>query len=223
MNKTLSIVIPVYNKFAFTKSCLNDLFKLPDNIEIIVIDNNSSDDTKTELSKIDKLNFKYIRNEENIYHSKACNQGYALASAPNVLFLNNDIRVKENKDWTLEILKYCDDAIVGPTMGLLDNNLNFIKEQNKELIGNSYLSGWCIASSKKNWDKLDLGNGQIWNEEFPFYYNDTDIGFRCKKANIKLKVISIPVVHFGKVSAAQLNVHKLYTDARKVFIKKWGK
>lgn len=224
----LSIIIPIFNKYAFTKSCLNDLFKLSDDHEIIVVDNASSDESYAELSKIDKPNFKLIRNEVNNFHSKGCNQGYQVASSENILFMNNDIKVKSNhENWTDSLIKYCEDDkynIFGPTMGLLDKDLNFVKEANEMMSGNSYISGWFIAGNKKHWKKLELSDGEVWNEKFPMYFNDGDLCFRARKKNVKLDVVPIKdVIHFGKVSSVQLNVNKLYNEGRSVFLSKWGK
>lgn len=231
--KHLSIVIPVYNKWNFTKACLTDLCQLPFDHEVIIIDNASSDETQKEMVELMKtlprrVTLVYIRNEENTWHSKACNQGYRLATGENVLFLNNDIRVKSNHEgWTQAIVDACQSTsgIVGPTMGQLDNNLNFVKEANQQLTGNSYLGGWCIAASKEVWKKLDVdGTGQIWNEKFPFYFNDTDLSFRARKHQVPLTVIPLlEVTHFGKISAAQVNIHKLYNEGRQVFLKNWSK
>lgn len=224
----LTIIIPVFNKIAYTLSALKALSKLSEAHEIIIIDNGSTDETQFELSKINNSNIKYIRNEENTFHSKACNQGFRVSTGDNILFLNNDIRIKSNhNNWAEPIIAACNsvNGLVGPTMGQLDNNLNFIKESNQQLSGNSYIGGWCIAANREIWNKLDIdGNGQIWNEEFPFYFNDTDLSFRARKNNIPLTVVPLPdVVHFGKISAAQINIHKLYTDGRKVFLKNWSK
>jgi GT2 family glycosyltransferase len=236
MNKILSIIIPVFNKFAFTKACLNDLSKLPNDHEIIIIDNASIDETNTEIIKIlDQCDIdasicrmNYFKNSENVFHSRACNQGFQKARGENILFLNNDIRVRSNHaNWTKSIIDACNsiNGLVGPTMGQLDNNLNFIKEANKQLTGNSYLGGWCIAAKRDVWENLKIGDtDQIWNEDFPFYFNDTDLSFRAREKNIPLTVISLPdIVHFGKISAAQINVHKLYTEGRQIFVKKWKK
>jgi GT2 family glycosyltransferase len=222
--KKLSIIIPVFNKFNFTLSCINGLFKsnIANQLEIIIVDNASSDNTQKELSQIKQDNFIYIRNEENLFHSKGCNVGYQKSSGDNILFLNNDIKIKSN-DWAEIILDHCNDAIVGPTMGQLDNNFNFIREANKQLEGNVYISGWCIASSRSNCNKLDIdGKGQIWNEKFPFYWNDTDLSWRARKTGLKLMVMNIPLVHFGKISSSQLNVQKLYLEGRKTFLNKWA-
>lgn len=232
MPKILSIVIPVYNKFNFTKSCLNDLLHLPMDHEIIIVDNGSSDDTQKELN--DNKEIVYHRNLENLGFAKACNIGYGLAAAPNVLFLNNDVRVKSNKDfWTKPLLEKCANYLVGPTMGQLDSQLNFVQEANKILSGKSYMSGWCLASSKDIWERLKIARTpllieapaapQIFSEEFGLaYFEDTDLSFRARQLEIKMEVVDIPVVHFGKQTSAQLNTRQLYQQARKIFVKKWS-
>lgn len=228
--KILSIVIPVYNKYNFTKSCINDLLHLPEDHEIIVVDNGSSDETQQSLDGNKEI--VYHRNTENLGFAKACNIGYGLASAENILFLNNDIRVKDRKDtWTQELIQACPNGLVGPTMGQLDNDLNFVQEANKVLSGKSYMSGWCLAASKSVWGALHVSRGtsgaqmpQIFSEEFGLaYFEDTDLSFRARKLNIPFQVVDIPVVHFGKQTSKQLNTHLLYQSARKIFVKKWSK
>lgn len=60
----LSIIMPVFNKINFTKSALNDLFLLPEDHQIIVVDNGSTDDTAKYLRQIDRPHFGFIRNSE---------------------------------------------------------------------------------------------------------------------------------------------------------------
>jgi len=109
----ISIIIPVFNRWNFTQSCLNSLSNLdPEINEIIIIDNASADETRSKiqeyLTKYD--NIKYIKNEANLFHSTACNQGYELASSDNIIFLNNDIRIRGNiKDWTTHIIQALND------------------------------------------------------------------------------------------------------------------
>jgi len=228
-NKILSIVVLCYNKFNFTRSCLKDLSKLPDDHEIVLINNGSSDETHEEMLCItdvmpglqDKL--VYHKEKVNGGFAYGSNKGYQLATAPNVCFLNNDIRInKDHSTWTQQIIQHCDRYVVGPTMGQLDNRLNFVKEANEVLPGNSYMSGWCIASSKKIWNSI-YGDGKVFDEDFFCYFEDSNLGFICREKGIPFKVVDIPVVHFGKTSSKQLNVPVLYKQAQKIFIKKWSK
>lgn len=246
MTIKLSIVIPVFNKWNFTKSCLNDLSKLPNDHEIVIVDNASTDETNKELSGSTEIT--YIRNDQNLGFAKGCNKGYYHSSATidggSVLFLNNDIRVKhDHETWTKIILDKCHLGLVGPTMGQLDKDLNFVQEANRVLDGKSYMSGWCLASTRKIWntlmiprpkdDRLIVEMGwernndeycQLFSEEFGLaYFEDTDLSFRARKQGIKFEVVDIPVVHFGKQTSQQLNTYQLYKQARQIFVKKWNK
>ena len=90
----------------------------------------------------------------------------------------------------------------------------------------------CIVSSKQILSKLTIPRPesdtteypQVFSEEFGLaYFEDTDLSFRARKLNIPFQVVEIPVVHFGKQTSKQLNTHLLYKNARKIFVKKWGK
>jgi GT2 family glycosyltransferase len=221
-NKVLGIVIPVFNKYHFTKACLNDLSKLPSDHEIIIIDNNSTDETQKALEGSSEIT--YHRNDINHGFAKACNYGYSMSSAANILFLNNDIRVKSDyATWTQPLIEKCSEGLVGPTMGQLNADLKFIKEANEELSGLSYLSGWCVASSKNIWKQFIInGYKGPFSEEFGLaYFEDTDLSFRARQQNIKMQVVQAPVVHFGKQSSKQIDTKLLYSQARNIFVKKW--
>ena len=221
--KNLSIIVLCYNKYNFTKSCLSDLSKLPETVELIFFDNGSTDETQKELQHNPRI--KYIRSDVNLGFAAGCNKSYQVANSSNILFLNNDIRVKNNDDWTLPIideLNKNEPVLIGPTMGQLDNNFNFIQEANKVLTGNVYMSGWCLAGTKTTFNKLIEPPSQgPFCEDYFVYFDDTHMGFLSRKLGIQFKIIEVPIVHFGKVSSKQLNTHQLYQQARKIFISKW--
>jgi GT2 family glycosyltransferase/Flp pilus assembly protein TadD/SAM-dependent methyltransferase len=87
----VSIIIPVFNKVEYTKKCIESIRNNTNNVgyEIIVINNGSTDATTNYLNSI-RSQVKIINNEKNLGFSKACNQGIRDATAPYILFLNND-------------------------------------------------------------------------------------------------------------------------------------
>lgn len=128
-NLCLSIVIPVFNNFNFTKSAVTDLIRLPDDHEIVIVDNGSADETQPYFEQNIDSKIKYIKLDNNTGFAKACNIGYKEAHADNVMFLNNDIRVQSNHEiWTKAIIEECDNFIVGPTLGMIDKTSNYIAE-----------------------------------------------------------------------------------------------
>lgn len=92
----VTIIIISYNKFRYTDVCLETLKKFTQglNYEIIVIDNNSSED-------INFISHKYpevvlIKNKSNRGFAAANNQGVNIANGEYILFLNNDTIFTEN-------------------------------------------------------------------------------------------------------------------------------
>lgn len=228
----LSIVIPVYNNWNFTKAALKDLSKLPsDKVEVIVVDNASTDQTREWSSRRgalddDPASLKVIVNKDNKGFSRASNQGYEMASGEYVLFLNNDIRVKSNyDDWVFDLIDSASDgSLVGPTGGLLDKNLAFVKETDKLEKGNFYMSGWCLCAKKEVFDKLILNTNEFkgpFSNEFTSYFEDTDLSFRAKQLGVDFKIVPVPVHHFGRMTGKKLGLSNIYRKSRNIFVNKW--
>lgn len=228
----LSIIIPVLNKCHYTKSCLLDLLNLPPDHEIIIVDNGSTDETSQLIQTLQQDHkenqpvIKYIRNSENLGFSKANNQGYEIAAGNHVLFLNNDIRIKsDQKTWTQPLIKLCEEGmIVGAGGGLLNRGFDFVceTEQLYEQDKLSYIAGFCIAGSRRTWDRLILEGlkGPWWEKSFA-YYEDPDLCWRARQLDIPLCVLSLPLHHFGRVTGRSLNLSKMYKEAKEIFIREW--
>lgn len=91
----ISVILVLYNKAELTYACLKSLQDFADvPLEIIVIDNHSTDQTEKLLKKINVS--RVIRNNENLHFLKACNQALEFVSTPNILFLNNDTEISDN-------------------------------------------------------------------------------------------------------------------------------
>jgi len=103
---TLSIIIVSYNTAKLTlqaiQSAIDSINRskiLKNNCEIIVVDNNSQDNTLELIDKslkIKNLKFEIIINQENLGFSQANNQGIKIARGQYILLLNSDTIVLEN-------------------------------------------------------------------------------------------------------------------------------
>jgi len=85
----VSVIIPLFNRAELTLACVRSLaaVETPD-IELILIDNGSSDDTKALLAKLRGV--QSSENSSNRHYLEASNQGAAQAKGEYLLFLNND-------------------------------------------------------------------------------------------------------------------------------------
>ncbi|MDO8657811.1 MAG: glycosyltransferase family 2 protein, partial [Candidatus Levybacteria bacterium] len=104
----LSIIIVNYNAKEFLKKCLISIVKNVKNVlyEIIVVDNNSSDNS-SEMVKKEFPQIKLIANKKNGGFSKANNQGIKVSQKSRyVLFLNPDTIVHEKT--IEEMIKFMD-------------------------------------------------------------------------------------------------------------------
>ena len=94
LEKKVSIVIPSYESLEDIKECVDAILSLNQGsmIEIIVVDNNSSQDVVKYLRDLADLNkIKFIENKINYGFTYAVNQGIGIAGKDNdIMILNND-------------------------------------------------------------------------------------------------------------------------------------
>lgn len=92
-----SIIILSYNTYGLTKACIESIRKFTKlgSYEIIIVDNNSRDESVAWLKK--QQDIRLICNSENKGFPKGCNQGMAVAEEGNdILLLNSDTIVTPN-------------------------------------------------------------------------------------------------------------------------------
>lgn len=90
--KHISIIIVTYNSEKEIVNCINSLLPQVKEIdgEIIVIDNNSYDNTISLITNISDIRISINKNEKNLGYTKANNQGIKNAKSEYLLFLNPD-------------------------------------------------------------------------------------------------------------------------------------
>ncbi|MED3574366.1 glycosyltransferase [Cytobacillus praedii] len=235
-----SIIILTYNNLEYTKQCLESIRKYTDRdtYELIIIDNNSVDDTKEWLLKQDDI--RVIINKENLGFPRGCNQGIEIAKGENILLLNNDVIVTEN--WLSNMVNslYSEDRIgaVGPVTNSAAyytaipveySNLNemhnfaqdFNKSDSEKWEERLKLIGYCMLIKREVVDKIGL-----LDERFtPGNFEDDDYSVRIRQAGYKLLLCKDTFIHhYGSVSWKE-NISgygELLSENEKKFMEKWG-
>lgn len=239
----VSIVIPVYNQFAYTYNCLKSIKEHTKDVtyEVIVADDCSTDQVK-ELEKV-VLGVLVLHNRENLRFLLNCNNAAAYAKGEYILFLNNDTQVQEN--WLrplVEVMEQHKDAgMVGAKLVYPDGHLqeaggivwkdgsawnygNMQNPMNPEYMyvkTVDYVSGASMMIRTALWKEI----GGFDTDFAPAYYEDTDLAFEVRKHGYQVmfqpKAI---VVHFEGVSngtdtSAGLKKYQIANQQK--FYQKW--
>lgn len=106
MSVSSSIVIPVHNNAALTRSCLDTvLTDLPADAELIVVDDASADSTPGLLDGYGD-SIRRLTLTRNGGYARACNEGAALARGTALVFLNNDTEPRGG--WLAALERYAE-------------------------------------------------------------------------------------------------------------------
>ena len=94
----LSVVIVNYQTFELTKNTINSIFEYdyPFELEVIVVDNASSDDSMSRLQDYFGDRVRFIASAKNNGFAAGNNQALRVVEARYVLLLNSDTIVWEN-------------------------------------------------------------------------------------------------------------------------------
>jgi GT2 family glycosyltransferase/glycosyltransferase involved in cell wall biosynthesis len=215
-----SIVIPAHNNWAYTAACLSSLLAVRCNhtFEVIVVDDQSSDETAEKLAEIEGLTC--LGNDRNLGFVGSCNRGANHARGEFLVLLNNDTQVTDG--WLDELIDTFDqDANIGlvgsrlvypdgrlqESGGIIFNDAsgwNYGRDDTAELPEYQYLreadycSGACIALKTGYFHEL----GGLDERYSPAYYEDTDLAFRVRESGLKVVVqpSSVVIHHEGITS-----------------------
>lgn len=241
MNSKTSIIILTYNNLDKTRDCIESIRKYTDkdSYEIIVVDNNSTDDTKLFLEEQDDI--KVIFNESNVGFPMGCNVGIANAEETyDILLLNNDTIVTKNWLSNLKKCLYSDEKI--GAVGAVSNNganlqevdftyNNFDEMQNlasknnisdvKKWEEKVCLIGYCLLIKREVMDQLNgLDEGYT-----PGYIEDNDLSLNIIKLGYRLMLCHDSFIHhyLGTSFRKDENkFNKIILKNRDYFEKKWN-
>jgi GT2 family glycosyltransferase len=159
-----SVIIPVFNQWDYTSKCLRSLkAHTPENIQVIVVDNASTDQTQTELDALGASlwgnSFHAIHCDINHGFACACNLGAKAATAQTLFFLNNDTELTPN--WLPPLLEAlnADKSLgaVGPLLLYPGSNL-------VQHLGIAFLPG---AQAEHLYEYFPAGHPLIAGQRYP--------------------------------------------------------
>lgn len=157
-NEQVSIIVIHHDRPEYLNICLQSIYAMSNlnNYEVIVVDNNSGQDTIEYLDVLEEQGIKVIRNKENLYWSKAANQGVSVAD-PNskyFIFLHADTVILDSA-W-IDILVNLSE---GKSSGLVGTSLQSYYIQKQQV---NFVQECCMLMTRQCWE--DIGP---WPEELP--------------------------------------------------------
>jgi len=197
----VSVIVLNYNAGELLLNCINSLKKSKyTNLEILVVDNISSDSSQTKC-KEKFPDIKLIQNKENFGYCGGNNIGIREAKGEFIIILNPDTIVESNCIEELifahnkfgdglyqpKILSLNEENIIQSTgnmlhifgFGFARDKGNKISDKNEEIEKIGYASGTCLFTSRKVLEKVGL------LDEFLFlYHDDLDLGWRAAQIGI---------------------------------------
>ena len=205
MKSDISIIIVNYNSRNLLLECLQSIKEsLIVNYEVIIVDNNSSDDSfmKSKITIKDNR-FIFVSLSENLGFAKANNIGVSKASGKVMHFLNPDTIVNESLNAGYDdVMKCIDNVYITPLVnmdGSIENSQNVIPTLSnllKSLLHVNNVKYWYIGASviisSKNFKKI----GKL-NENYFMYSEDLDLFYNIHEHNIKVFSLESEIKHLG--------------------------
>jgi GT2 family glycosyltransferase len=195
----VSVIIPTHNRLKTLKLVLNSVLRSSyKNLEIIVIDDNSSDGTYEYVIR-HYPSVKIFRTARIVLPTLARNIGYRLSKGDYLMFLDDDCLLMEK---TIEVLVDCmlsypSIGVIGPMVYDHTGKLQccgmkvfpFFRwqkvdegEVSKKLIECDALPGTCIMTRKS---VLEVIGGWDYKNN-PWHGEDADLCLRARKAGFKI-------------------------------------
>ena len=222
-NRKISIITPVWNRIDLTIRFLYQnwvLYSDYQNIEWVIIDNGSSDDTAQVLEGLRNMmgeRLKVISLKENTGFGPGNNRGAEIATGDVLAFISNDVQMTGDYITPVEAMMSRDPgpALFGPEIFSHNTGWNTFD------VGTiPYVAGWCVIVEKKYWESLCR-----WDERFvPCDYEDIDLSYQVLRSQGELRELHLPLKHDSGKSAQSLPGGRLAVTLanQKRFCKKWG-
>mgnify|MGYP000518193144 CR=1 FL=1 len=241
----ISVIVLTYNNLELTKACLDSILRWSDypNIEIIVVDNASTDGSPEYLTAFQEKHpqVKLLLNEKNLGFSAGNNVGLKAATGDYLVMLNNDTVVTPG--WLLTMLRHLQaDSSIG-LIGCVTNNIGNEAKINIEYsniedmlpLAMHYTTShmgkhfpirtaafFCVMLPRKVFEQVGLLDENFGRG----FFEDDDYCRRIEQ--IKLRTVCAEDVFIHHHLSASFNKlkqkerQKLFDDNKVIYEKKWG-
>lgn len=206
--KLVSIIIPTHNRKKMLQRLLKSiLISNYKNLEIIVVDDASSDGTSEFIREkfIKNKKIKIIRNKKNLFASASRNVGLTKAKGEYVFFVDDDNVLPKNTINILINTFESDDRIgeVGPVIYNFHNKnkIQWIRARRNMWTSKTYHdNNSALLKGKDIIETIDIPNAYIlrrsllvknnikFRKIFGIMYEESDIAYRIRKLGYKIVV-----------------------------------
>lgn len=239
----IDIIIPTHNNVYGLKSCLNGLLNNTDYPEfnIILVANRCSKDMDEYLNTLKSHSqIKILTNNEKFNWSVLNNQAVAAGDSSILLFLNDDVEIKQS-NWLHNLCKYLylkDIGAVGATLFYANGELqhNGIETNPKWIASNisewgnkdalrttrnvSAVTGACLLTKRSVWQQVGG-----FDEKFAVSYNDVDFCLAIRSENLRIiQANEVELIHHEHVTYGEVDSSdkkELWHKETKLMQEKW--
>jgi GT2 family glycosyltransferase len=189
MNKnSYAVLIPNFNGALFIKDTIFNIRNLFPNIEIIIVDDGSTDSS---VDVLEKLEVTLIKRDSNGGFASAVNAGisYAINKYQNLIVSNSDVCLTLSNKIELEN-KFLNKLpeLNYQVIGFLDNGL--------EVKNSSNISGFFFILNLRNINSIGY-----FDESFFMYGEEQEYFRRIVKKGYKIIISDISIKHLGEASS----------------------
>lgn len=243
-SNNIAIVILTWNGLKYTRRCLEslNLSSLPTWVEIIVVDNGSTDGTVEYLRKTNRI--RLIENEQNLGYSRAVNMGIQAAKPDaDIVLLNNDVELIE-PDW---LDRLSEAALTKEELGII--GVKIVQDAGTLQHCGAYLPLDTCWGQQIAGGEVDIGQYAgicecesvvfacvyikrsvinaigLLSEDFFAYFEDTDFCLRARRSGINVAMCGdIRVRHTESSSTKENGVshNDIFLKSQQTFKDKWG-
>jgi GT2 family glycosyltransferase len=245
VGESASIIVVTHDNLAFTRLCLRSvLANSGDGIELIVVDNGSSDGTPSFLARLAERDarVKVLLNGTNTGFAPACNQGLGLATGDHLILLNNDTLVPPA--WLAGLRHHLAEpkvGLVGPVTNRIGNEAEIDVDY---ATWGEFLEAAARRMSEHAGEWLEIGTPAMFclamrrqtllrlgplDEGYEIgLLEDDDYAERARRAGYELRCADdVLVHHFGEASFGRLvpggEYRRILEANQQRYAEKWGR